>query len=323
MAAKSLGAALVVCGSLLTGHQAIAQDYPNRPVRVIVPFAAGGSADLTIRSVSLRLAEKLGKPFVIESKPGAGGQAGIEFALSAPNDGYTLISTPSGAVSIIPALRSVQFDPGNDLEPVAMLAKVPIGIAVNGNLPIASLAELIEYSKKQPDGISYSVAAVGTHMHVAGEILKGQTGAKMLAVPYKGTGPAAAAVYAGEVQATISDLATLLPLAYDGKIRILAVMDRERTKVAPNIPSMGELSVSGASVGAWIGVFARKGTPPEVIEILNKEINAALKLPEIENLYAKAGLEVWPMTSSEMRLFVSQDFAWWKNAVNKISLRLN
>lgn len=142
---------------------------------------------------------------VFEAKPGAGGQAGIEFALSAPSDGYTLISTPSGAVSIVPNLRSVQFDPGKDLEPVAMLARVPVAIAVNGSLPVKSIAELIEYTKKQADGINYSVATVGTHMHLAAEIFKAQTGAKMLAVPYKGTGPAAAAVYSGEVQATVSD----------------------------------------------------------------------------------------------------------------------
>ena len=320
---RFLSASLAVCLCVVAGQSARAEIYPNRAVRIVVPFAAGGSADLTIRSVALRLAEKLGKPFVIENRPGAGGQTGIEFALSAPSDGYTLISTPSGAVSIVPNLRSVQFDPGKDLEPVAMLAKVPVAIAVNGNLPIKSLAELIDYTKKRPDGINYSVAAVGTHMHLAGEIFKAQTGAKMVAVPYKGTGPAAAAVYSGEVQATVSDLATLLPLAHDGKIRILAVMDRERTKVAPQIPSIGELGVPGASVGAWIGVFAKKGTPPEVVSMLNGEINRALKEPEIRDIYSKAGLETWPLTPAEMQAFITSDIDWWKKAVGRVSLRLN
>ncbi|MGE3993885.1 Bug family tripartite tricarboxylate transporter substrate binding protein [Pseudorhodoplanes sp.] len=314
--------AAFIAATLSNASVAIAQDYPNRPVRIIVPFAAGGSADLTIRSVSLRLTEKLGKPFVIESRPGAGGQAGIEFALSAQNDGYTLISTPSGAVSIVPNLRKVQFDPASDLEPVAMLAKVPVGIAVNGNLPIKSIAELIEYSKTQPKGINYSVAAVGTHMHLAGEIFKGQTGSRMQAVPYKGTGPAAAAVYAGEVEATVSDLATLLPLAHDNKVRILAVLDRERTAVAPDIPSIGELGVSGAAVGAWIGVFVRKGTERGIVDKLSSEIGVALNDPEIKSLYAKAGLEVWPLNSSEMKNFINTDLAWWREAVSKVSLKI-
>jgi tripartite-type tricarboxylate transporter receptor subunit TctC len=194
---------------------------------------------------------------------------------------------------------------------------------VNGALPIKSIAELIDYTKKQPDGISYSVAAVGTHMHLAGEIFKAKTGAKMVPVPYKGTGPAAAAVYSGEVEATVSDLATLLPLAHDGKIRILAVLDRERTKVAPDIPSIGEAGVSGASVGAWIGVFAKKGTPPEVVSTLNKEINQALKEPEIQSIYSKAGLEPWLVTTQEMQSFVSRDIDWWNKEVRSIPLRLN
>jgi len=320
--ARDLLRAALIAAALTNTATAVAQDYPNRPVRIVVPFASGGSADLTIRSVSLRLAEKLGKPFVIESKPGAGGQAGIEFALAAPNDGYTLISTPSGAVSIVPNLRKVQFDPTADLEPVAMLAKVPVGIAVNGTLPIRSIPELVEYSKAQPKGINYSVAAVGTHMHLAGEIFKGQTGAKMQAVPYKGTGPAAAAVYAGEVEATVSDLATLLPLAHDNKIRILAVLDRERTGVAPDIPSIGELGVPGAAIGAWIGVFARKGTEPAIIEKLNSEVGVALNEADIKSLYAKAGLQVWPLAVTEMKSFIDKDLAWWKEAVSKVSPKL-
>jgi tripartite-type tricarboxylate transporter receptor subunit TctC len=318
-----LSAIAAACLFIIAGDQVRAESYPDRPVRVIVPFAAGGSADLTIRSVSQRLAEKLKQPFVIESKPGAGGQVGIEFALSAPGDGYTLISTPSGAISIVPNLRKVQFDPAEDFEPVAMLAKVPVAIAVNGNLPINSIKEFIEYTKKQPDGVSYSVAAIGTHMHLAGEIFKAQTGAKMLPIPYKGTAPAAAAVYSGEVQATVSDLASLLPLTHNGKIKILAVLDRERTKVAPEIPSIGELGVPDASVGAWIGVFAKKGTSFEVVSKLNSEINQALRDPEIQAIYSNAGLETWPITPGEMRNFVQGDINWWKKAVGSISLRLN
>jgi tripartite-type tricarboxylate transporter receptor subunit TctC len=317
---RLLQAGLAVA-SVATAASAAAQGYPSKPIRVIVPFAAGGSADLTIRTATAKVAERIGQPFVIENRPGAAGQLGVDAVLSAPADGYTLLSTPSGAISVNVHLRKLPFDPATDLVPVTMLAKVPAAIAVNGQLPIHSIRDLLTFAETKADGVSYSTSSLGTHMHLTGVMLKAMTGGNFIPIPYRGTSPAATAIRAGDVPMGIADLTTLRPLAHDGGIRILAVVDPVRTATAPDIPTVAESGVPGYGASAWIGVFARAGTPPDIIAKLNEELTRAIKLPEVSKTYLAAGLEPMPMGLAEAAKFVRDDIALWGKLIKDNNIK--
>ena len=302
-----LPCALLLCA--LTQSGALAEStYPVRPIKIVVPFAAGGSTDLIARSVGAKVSEKLGKPVVVENRPGAGGESGITAVLGAPADGYSLLITPNGPISISSHLRKVSYKSDSDLVPLAMMVRIPTAIAVNAKLPVTTIPELVEHSRKSPDGLTYGISGVGTHMHLAGEIVRSRTGAKLVAVPYKGASGAALAVASGEVSAAVSDVTALLPHAKAGALRILAVIDTDRAPIAPELPPISE-SLAGFGINAWIGLFAKAGTPPEIVALLNKEFTRAVMLPEISESFTKAGLVAWTMTSGEMSKFISGDIA--------------
>lgn len=307
----------LVAAAMLMPVAAVAQTYPNKPIRVVVPFAAGGSAELAIRTASLHVRERLGQPFVMDYRPGAAGQIGVEAALAAPGDGYTLLSTPSGAISVSAHLRKLSYDPNADLVPITMLARVPAAIAVNASLPIHNIKDLLEYAKSKPEGVSYATSSLGTHMHLTGVMLSAMTGGNFVPIPYRGTSPAAVAVRTGEVPMGIADLTTLRPLAQDGGIRIIAVVDPQRTATAPKIPTVAEQGVPGYGASAWIGLFARAGTPPEILAKLNEEFTRALNLPEVREIYLKAGLETMPMSLEQAGKFVRDDIARWGKLIKE------
>lgn len=309
--------------ALLFSAWAGAQQYPSQPIRIIVPVAPGGSADFIVRTVGVKISESVGQPVVVENRPGASMQIGIQAVVRSPADGYTLVVTPSGPISVSGHFQKLPYDPAKDLVPVAMLVWVPAGIAVNAALPIHNLNDFIVFSKGKPDGVSYSVAAIGTHMHLAGELLKSMTEARLVAVPYRGTAPAATAILSGEVPAGISDLATLLPHAMSGRIRILAIVNSARTATAPNLPTVSESGVPGYGADAWIGMFAPVGTPPRIIARLNTEVARSLALPDVRQAIGKAGLEPAPMNSEEMGRFVLDDTRKWGKVIKDANIKIN
>src|SRR3990167_5369179 len=304
MTCRSTLKIVVTVFALLLSILAGAQQYPGQPIRIIVPYPPGGSSDLAVRTVGAKISESLGQPVVVENRSGAAGQVGIQVVVRSPADGYTLVATPNGPVSISAHLQKLPYDPAKDLVPVAMLAWVPIGIAVNSAVPVHNLKDFIGFSKGKPDGVSYSVSGVGTLMQLAGELMKSMTGANLVAVPYKGAAPAATAILSGEVPAGISDLTTLLPHARSGRIRILAVASSTRTTTAPDLPTVAESGVPGYGADGWIGMFAPAGTPPNIIARLNAEVARSLALPEVRQALGKAGLEPAPMRSEDMGRFV-------------------
>jgi tripartite-type tricarboxylate transporter receptor subunit TctC len=237
-------------------------------------------------------------------------------------DGYRLLATSNGPVVVIGNFRTIGYNPESDLVPVAMLVKVPAAIAVNASLPINSIADLIRSSKEKAGGLSYGHAGVGTHMHLSGEIFRAKTGADLVAVPYRGTAQIALAVKTGETQMGVADLTSLMPFATEGSIRILAIVDSKRTDVAPDIPTVAESGVPGFGLDAWLGVFAPKGTPPDIVTRLNTEINAALGLPDVRAKLVGAGLDPWTISPQDMSAFIKADLIRWHEFLREANVKV-
>jgi tripartite-type tricarboxylate transporter receptor subunit TctC len=286
-----------------------------------VVFAAGGSADLVSRIIGDKLSAKFGQPFVIENRTGGGGEVGmVAVARSAP-DGYKLLVTSNGSTAIAPNFRQVSYNAETDLVPVAMIEKTPCVVAVKASLPIKSIADLVKYSKEKAGGISYGNSGPGSMFWAAGEILRHKTGANMVSVPYRGAALTARGIRAGEVDMGITDLTSVMPFVQEGTVRILALTDSSRSPVAPDIPTVSE-SIPGLGLNAWIGVFAPRGTPTQIVEQLNAGINEALKTPEVRQRILNAGLEPWIMSPQEMAKFIGQEIVLWRTLIREANVKV-
>jgi tripartite-type tricarboxylate transporter receptor subunit TctC len=290
----------VAIAGLIAIAPARAQSYPSKTVHFIVPFAPGGSSDRIARILATKLSESFGQQVVVENRFAGGGQLGVEMTVNAQPDGHTLLVTPNGPVSITRHARKLPYGTATDLAPVSMLATIPAGIAVSNALPVQTLAEFVNYAKERPGQLNYAIPTIGTHMHLAGELLKLAAGINIVAVPYKGTGPATAALVSGEVHAGISDLASLLAFARRGAIRILAVADPKRSITAPDIPTAAEAGVPRFGVTAWVAMFAPARTPPAIIARVNNEVTRALSLADVREFLIKTGIEPAPSTPQAM-----------------------
>ena len=299
------------------------EKYPSQTIRIIVPFAPGGAVDLMARVFAAKLAEHLNNAVIVENRSGAAAQLGIQSVVKAAPDGHTLLVTPSGPISITVHLQKLPYDPATDLVPVAMLSYASVGIAVSQTSEIKTLADLIAAGKSRPQGLNMSVSAIGTHMHLAGALLENMTGAKLVPIAYRGTASAAAAIASGEVDMGVSDLASLLPLARGGRLRILAVVNSARTATAPEIPTVAEMGVPGYGADAWIGLFAPAGTPADLVERLNGEVARALSLPDVRRLYLQAGAEPAQMKPAEMRQFVLDDIKKWGGVIRNAKIKID
>jgi tripartite-type tricarboxylate transporter receptor subunit TctC len=315
-----VGVAAAALIALLAPAQS--QTYPSQPITVTLPFAPGGSADLTVRVVSEKISAKLGQPVVVENRPGAGGELAAMSVVRAAPDGYRLLATSNGPVVVIGNFRTINYNPETDLVPVAMLVKVPAAIAVNATLPIHSIADLVSYSKKMPGGLNYGNAGVGTHMHLSGEIFRAKTGANLTAVPYRGTALIALAVKTGEIPMGVADLTSLMPFGAEGSLRILALVDSKRSSVAPHIRTVAESGVPGFGVDAWIGLFAPKGTSSDIAAKLNFSINETLALPDVRQRLVAAGLDPWQLTPQEMSSFIKTDLARWSVLLREANVKI-
>jgi tripartite-type tricarboxylate transporter receptor subunit TctC len=316
------GLATMALMALLSAGMVQSQTYPDRTIKIIIPVAPGGSADLIARSIAARLSDRLGRPVVVESRAGAGGEIGVESVVHAAADGYTLLATPNGPIAIAGHLQKLTYDATVDLAPVAMTAYVGAGIGVNASLPIHNVAELIKASKDNPKGLSFSHSGVGNHMHLSGELLEYMTGANFVPIPYRGTSPAVEAIISGDVPFGVADLTTLLPMANAGKLRIIAVINSQRIGTAPDVPTVAESGVPGYAADPWQGLFAPTGTPPDIVNRLNAEVRGALAEPQLRDTLIKAGLEPVVMTPEEMRRFVLADSAKWGKVIADIGLKI-
>jgi tripartite-type tricarboxylate transporter receptor subunit TctC len=295
---------------------AAAQDYPSRPVRVIVPFPAGGVNDIVGRLFATQLSERLGKQFIVDNRTGAGGVVGTEIAANAPKDGYTLL-----VVSIVnavnPWLYKLPYDPVNAFVPIAFLATAPTVMVVNPDLPAKSVKELVALAKAKPGDVPYATAGVGSFMHLSAELFKLMADIDMLHVPFKGGGPAIIDLVAGNTKVGFATTITTTPFLRSGKLRALGVGALKRSAILPELPTIDETGVPGYDVSNWIGLMAPAGVPAAVVDTLHKEITAILQTPETQKQLAARGAEALPMSSAEFGAFMERELAKWQRVVKE------
>ena len=295
--------------------QAPAANYPNKQIRMIVPFAAGGPTDAIARAVGQKLTEAWNQPVVIDNRPGAGGNIGTELAAKAPADGYTLfIGTVANAInqSLFPKLP---FDFLRDFTPVTQNYVTGLILAVHPSLPVKSVKELIALAKARPGELSYSSSGVGGTPHLSGELFNTLAGVKMVHVPYKGSAPAMADLLGGHIQLTFDNMLTVLPQVKAGKLRGLAVTLTTRSPLAPELPTVAESGLAGFEVKSWNGVVAPTGTPKDIIARLNGEIVRILRQPDLREKFLLQGVELVPTTPEEFGAFIRQDVAKWAKVI--------
>jgi tripartite-type tricarboxylate transporter receptor subunit TctC len=301
---------------------AAGEAYPARPVRLIVGFAAGGPNDITARIIAQWLSERLGQQFIVENRPGAGSNIGTELVVRAPADGYTLLLVPPPAAINATLYDNLSFNFLRDIAPVAGIVRVPEVMVVNPSLPAGSVREFIAYAKAHPGKINMASAGNGTMPHVAGELFKFMTGVDLVRVGYRGGGPAIVDLMAGQVQVMFeTTLATLAHIKAQ-KLRALAVTSATRSAVLPDVPVLAD-TVPGYEATAWYGVGAPRNTPADVIETLNREINAALADAKIKGRLADLGGDPMPMTPAEFGKLVAAETEKWGKVIRTANIRLD
>jgi len=298
-------------------------NYPSRPIRMVVAFAPGGIADFAARSVSGRLAEALGVPVVVENRAGAGGVIGAELVAKSAPDGYTVLVT-SISHTINPSVsRNMPFDTQRDFAPVMLIADAPNVLVLHPSVPASSLSELIELARKKPGELNYASSGVGTSTHLCGELFKAMTGVELQHVPYKGGGPAVTDLLGGQVQLMFATLPTVLEHVRAGKLRAIGVTSARRTSVAPEVPTLAEAGLAGFDVDNWHTLFAARGTPREIVERVNGELNKVLNQPDVkQQLLAQQGAEAWPSTPAEARAHVRAEVEKWGRIIRGAGIQL-
>ncbi len=298
---------------------AAAQKYPARAVTVMVPFAAGGGSDLLARLVTQKLEERLGKPFIIENRPGAGTTIAAMATVRATPDGYTLMQATSSTMAInVTMYKKLQYQPLKDLIPVALLSKSPFFLVVAETSPIKSVADLIAQARAKPDSMNYGSGGPGSMHHLSTELLLNLTGTKMTHVPYKATPPALNDLLAGNIQVLFGDTTSLLPLIQQGKIRALAVSTLERSEAVPNVPTVAEAGVPGFESASWQMLVAPGATPPDIVALLNREVHAIFSDKAVHDELVRRG--VGPRitgTPAELQVYVKNEIARWSEVVRR------
>ena len=308
-----LGAAcLVLAGTGL----AMAQDYPTRPVRLIIPFPPGGSNDVVGRLIATKLGDRLGKQVVVDNRSGAGGVIGTEVVAKSPPDGYTLLII-SMAHAVNPWLYKLNYDPIKDFAPVGLLAKGANVLVVHPSLPVRSIADLIALAKKQPGDLQYASAGIGSFQHLGGELFKLMAGVDLLHVPFKGGGPALIDVVGGHTKVMFSSMVQTVPHIHSGKLRALGTGGPERSPVLPDVPTIAEAGVANYEAVNWWGLVAPVGTSPAIIDKLNRELLAVQNAPEVQKQFALEGGEPVPMKPAVFGAYMVSEMNKWEKVVKQ------
>jgi len=301
MRTRILLAAAACAAAVLHSASAMAQAWPAKPVRLMVPFPPGGSTDIVARIVGQKLGERLGQSIVIENRGGAGGTLGTAQAAKAAPDGYTLTVASTSTHVVAPSVyQKLDYDPVKDFAPISLMAVSPYLLLVHPAVPAKSVKELVELARKQPGKMNYASAGVGSTTHLAMEMLKSASNTYMLHIPYSGNGPAGTAVISGQVEILFGSMPAVLPHAKGGRVRALAVGTLARSPSMPEIPTIAESGYPGFDASLWLGIMAPAGTPQPVIDRLHKEIVAVVSAADTREALSKAGAE--PVTSTPVEL---------------------
>lgn len=330
MTASTVSRRILLCAtfaaSLVAALPASAQpaDWPNKPLKLIVPFPPGGAADAVGRVVAEKLSEVLKQPVVVENKAGAGTAIAADAAAKAAPDGYTLSLAPAGQLTILPHLnKSLSYDPFKSFAPVSLVAEVPYVIGASAETPATSLKDLIAAAKKEPGKLSYSSCGNGTLCHLSGELFKNLTGTDLLHVPFKGSAPAIQALLGGQVNLSFDTLTILAPQVKSGKVKGLVITSRTRSPLLPDVPTAAEAGLPEFVVSSWFGIVVPAGTPKEIVARLTTEINALAKLPDVRDRLAAQGLDAIPSTPEAFTKVIHEDYARWGKVVEASGAKLD
>ncbi len=312
LGAASAAAAFLGAG-LCTSARA-ASDYPVRPVRWIVPYTAGGATDVLSRLICQHLSERLGQPFVVENKPGAGSNIGTQAVISSPPDGYTLLLISTANAINASFDPSLPYDFATDIAPVAGVARIPLVLVVNNDLPVHSVSDFIAYAKANPGKLSVASSGIGTSLHLSGELFKAMTGTEFVHVPYRGSAPGLSDVMSGQIQGMFDNVTSSFELVRSGKIRALGVTTPERSETMPDVPSISE-SVPGYETSSFYGVGVPRNTPQPIVDLLNREINAALSDPTIKQHIGQLGAVPISGDAAQFATMLAAETSRWRKVV--------
>jgi tripartite-type tricarboxylate transporter receptor subunit TctC len=313
---------LVTICFMLATLTVVAQEYPTRPIRMIVPFAPGGATDIPARLVAPKLGEALGQPVVIENRPGAGGIIGIDAAAKSAPDGYTLLMATNGEMVMNPSIYpKLPYDPFNDFTPISIMIESPMLLVVSASSPFNSLGDIIAAAKAKPGSVTYSTAGTGSTSHVLTEMLALQAGIKLLHVPYKGGAPASAAVASGEVGMALLNLGSALNFVKGGKAKALAVTSASRQTAFPDWPTTAEAGAPGFAEAIWVGMAAPAGVRREIVERISAEVAKALHSPDVRDRLVQLGNQPLGTTPDEAAARIKRELPRYSAAIKQANIR--
>lgn len=304
-----------------TPSVASAQNYPLKPIRFVSAFPAGGVNDIIARIIAQQMTEALGQQWVVENRPGAGGNLGTDYVAKAAPDGYTLLNGGMGSLTVNPFTGKVPYDTLRDFAPVILMARSPNVVTIHPALPVKSVKQLIALARARPGELNYASGGVGSTPHLSGALFASMAGINLVHVPYKGASPATTDLLAGQVQLSFLGVASSLPLIRDGRLRGLAVTGIKRVSELPAVPSVHESGLPGYDVNPWYGVLAPAGLPRDIVAKLNTEIARVVRTPEVSRKFAAQGVETAASTPEEYAAIINADFAKWGKVIREIGIR--
>jgi tripartite-type tricarboxylate transporter receptor subunit TctC len=314
--------ACFVFASVVTAPAAAQQEFPARPVRIIVNFATGGPSDIVARIISAKLTEAWGKPVVVENVAGGGGNIGVERAVKATPDGYTVLLSGSSPIVLNPSLQDkLPFDPVRDLAPVMLICTVPNLLVIHPALPAKSVEEFVALAKTKPGQFTFASSGSGTATHLGGELFKARAGVDIRHIPYKGTGGMIPDLIAGRVTMTIAAVATFLPLVRDGRLRALAVASDKRTSALPDLPTVAESGYPGFDTSSWQGVWAPARTPAPLVRRLNSDMRKQVATSEVLARFADLGMESVASSEAELARVMHSDIVKWAKVIKSSGVK--
>ena len=314
----------VVCALLAGAAQAQADAYPSRPVRWIVPFAPSGPTDLMSRAVAEKISQRFGQPFVVDNRPGAGGNIGAEVVAKSAPDGYTLMIGHVGTHAINATLYpKIAFDPVRDFTPITLIATLPLALVVHTSVPAKNVKELIAYAKAKPGQLNFASAGNGGPTHLTGELLKTSAGIDLVHVPYKGNAAALTDLIAGRVQMMFSNMLTWMPHVRAGKLRAIGISSEKRTPQAPELPTVAESGVPGFAAVPWYGVLGPAGLPKAMVSKLNAEISRAIALPDMQERFVAQGIDLQSSTPEQFGALIRTELVKWRKVVRDAGAKVD
>jgi len=316
--AISLSSALIA----MPATAADAENYPDKPIKIVVPFPPGGSTDVLIRLIGPRLSTRLGQTIVVENRPGASATVGADSVARSAPDGYTLLAASAHHTIAQAVLPSLNYQIDKSFAPVGMIAMVPNLVVVNNSLPAKNIAELVALTKAEPDRYNYGSAGPGSAHHLIGEMFKLRTGAKLTHVPYAGSAPAVTGLLSDQVQVMFDTVPSALPHIKGGKTRALAATTAKRSSALPDVPTLQESGLEGFDVGTWMGLVAPAGTPPEIVQRLNKELVAVVNDPDVQKQLLNQGIEPDPSTPEALAQRINNEVHQFADLVKQAQLKV-